>query len=120
VQLRLQSSFFGLTFAATAWAGKVKLLASMGLGLVSATYKTLQAIKDTVGLLRQVFNDGGDGWTFAFGGLVLGLMMQFCALVFVAWTFAMLYFSFQCKESHLFNISQFSLANPMSGCVDPN
>lgn len=102
VQLWLQASFFCLTFERTSSEAKVKLLISMGLGLVSAFLKSL----------KQMFN-----WPMVFGGnpvLILTYMM--CAYVlpsivsicFVAWACAKLYFSYMC-DSHLWNLS--------SGCV---
>jgi len=94
LQLWLQASYFGLVFHRVSDAGKIKLLISLGLGLVSASYKSMCALKKIVTSTRYPSN-------------VLWLI-QLCSLSIVGWTCAKLYFAYTC-ESHLWNIT--------SGCV---
>ena len=120
VQLWLQASFFALIFKRLhhvgkageslrvvrehlehlALVGEVKLLISMGLGLISCLVKVLPI---AVGLCRALIN-GSIRWEIS---LVI-LLGQMVAVLGVAWTAAKLYQSFHC-ESHIWNLT--------SGCV---
>ncbi|OLP89181.1 Neutral ceramidase A [Symbiodinium microadriaticum] len=99
-QLWLQASFFALIFGRLHHAGKVKLLISMGLGLISCVCKTLPM---AVGLCRALAT-GSIGPEV---GLIV-LSCQLFAILGVAWTVAKLVNSFDCP-SHLWNLT--------SGCV---
>ncbi|CAE7457716.1 dcd2A [Symbiodinium natans] len=101
-QLWLQASFFALIFGRLHHTGKVKLLISMGLGLISCVCKTLPM---AVGLCRAMVS-GSVGPEVGF----IVLSCQLFAIVGVAWTVAKLFNSFQCP-SHLWNLT--------SGCVPP-
>ncbi|CAJ1377651.1 unnamed protein product [Effrenium voratum] len=102
VQLWLQASFFALIFQRLHHAGKVKLLLSMGLGLLSCVFKTVPM---AVGLIRAL----GKGSVRLEVGIMV-LCFQGVAILGVAWTAAKLYWSFHCA-SHLWNLT--------SGCVPP-
>ncbi|CAE7777135.1 dcd2A [Symbiodinium sp. CCMP2592] len=101
-QLWLQASFFALIFGRLHHTGKVKLLISMGLGLISCVCKTLPM---AVGLCRAL----ATGSVGPEVGLIV-LSCQLFAILGVAWTVAKLVNSFDCP-SHLWNLT--------SGCVPP-
>lgn len=100
VQLWLQASFFGLIFDRLHHVGKVKLLISMALGLISCLAKILPM---AVGLLCAL-RAGSIGWAQGMA-ILLGQMIAICC---IAWTAMKLYKSFHC-ETHIWNLT--------TGCV---
>jgi len=95
VQLWLQSSFFGVMFNSLDWAAKGKVLASLALGLLGATYKSVVAIK------------AGHA----------GALPSFLTLGMVWWSLMKIYFVFQC-DSHMWNLTSgcvhFSAGDPVT------
>lgn len=103
-QLVLQSSFFSLVFDELTSVGRAKVLLSIGLGLLSASQKILDATRMNMWLLYERVVD--------FNGRCLQsvcLVPLMLAMLVIPWTLAKLYFVFHC-ETHLWNLG--------SGCVE--
>jgi len=97
MQLWLQASYFALVFDRTTASAKMKLVASMGLGLASASYKafgTAKIILDQRDLI-PVFR-------------VILFLFPLSIFAMLGWTSTKIFFAYTC-ESHLWNLS--------SGCV---
>eukprot|EP00438_Fugacium_kawagutii_P026096 Skav226887 [mRNA] locus=scaffold1187:470623:473202:+ [translate_table: standard] len=105
-QLLLQSSFLALVFDRLTPLGRTKVLFSILLGLLSASQKILEAIRELVTAICQV----GAEWNYVqwlFASVFSVFFML--AVVAVLWTVIKLYFVFHC-ETHLWNLG--------SGCVE--
>jgi hypothetical protein len=100
MQMWLQSSYLGITFDSLSGQAKVKMLISLGLGLMAACTKCMGSILDQVYL---VYKDK-DTWWF----LCTWCVPSYLGLLMCAWTCAKLYFTFHCA-SHMWNVT--------SGCV---
>eukprot|EP00747_Dinoflagellata_sp_TGD_P175481 gnl/TRDRNA2_/TRDRNA2_218145_c0_seq1.p1 gnl/TRDRNA2_/TRDRNA2_218145_c0~~gnl/TRDRNA2_/TRDRNA2_218145_c0_seq1.p1 ORF type:complete len:141 (+),score=21.18 gnl/TRDRNA2_/TRDRNA2_218145_c0_seq1:2-424(+) len=95
-QLWLQASFFAITFPKTTAHAKVKLLISMGLGIVSLLVKFLELVYDGA--------VAGAKGLFFYAALAPALLSVFTGM----WTAAKLYHAYTC-ESHMWNL--------FDGCV---
>lgn len=106
-QTWLQASGYALSFNATGGAAKRKLLASLGVGLLVASAKSLQNVWNASKLLRsQIRRDRFEwGYIHVFSAQCVTSAL---AWAMVAWVVAKLYFAHHCA-SHVWNLT--------SGCV---
>merc|ERR1712217_660921 len=97
-QAWLQASGFALSFDTMSPLAKYKMLASLAVGLMSATSKSLQGLVNAIPLTR----------TFEAPLAAIPIAGNLLSLVVVAWVSAKLFYAYHCPH-HLWNIS--------SGCV---
>mmetsp|Transcript_22394 Transcript_22394/g.42853 ORF Transcript_22394/g.42853 Transcript_22394/m.42853 type:complete len:294 (-) Transcript_22394:19-900(-) len=97
LQTWLRGSGFGLSFDAVSEMAKLKMLASLSVGLLSATTKSCQGLWNT----KPVFKE-------AYEMACLPSVGNLLSLFIVTWVFCKLYFAFHC-DSHLWNFG--------NGCV---
>ena len=111
LQMMLQTSYFSLTFQYSSLIGKVKLIASIGLGMFSAVSKVLRALVHWPGNLHDICDAIRDQRALYPDERDLAIILVSVLFVVVGFAYIVskLYFTFQCS-GHVWGITTGCLA----------